>query len=59
MALPDSLGYFKISGIAAGTYAVNFSSMLDTLPFATQTIVDVEVVNGETVQLNPITLILP
>lgn len=59
MALPDSLGYYKISGIPAGTYAVDFSSLLDTLPFATQTIVDIQVENGETVQLDPITLLIP
>lgn len=59
MAIPDSLGYFKISGISAGTYLVEFTSQLDTLPYAPQTIVDVPVVNGETTSLDPITLILP
>ncbi len=59
MAIPDSLGYYKVNGLTAGSYNVDFSSQLDTLPFATQTIIDVHVVNGETTQLNPITLILP
>lgn len=59
MAIPDSLGYFRINGIPAGIYSVDFTSELDTLPFASQTILDIEVVNGETVQLQPITLILP
>jgi len=59
MAIPDSLGYFKISGISAGTYLVEFTSQLDTLPYAPQTILDVPVVNGETTSLDPITLILP
>jgi hypothetical protein len=59
MAIPDSLGYFNVRGITAGTYSVDFTSQLDTLPYATQTIVDVQVVNGETSQLDPITLILP
>lgn len=59
MAIPDSLGYYKISGILAGTYLVEFTSQLDTLPYATQTIVDVPVVNGETTSLDPVTLILP
>lgn len=59
MAIPDSLGYFKIMGVAAGTYNIEFSSQLDTLPFATQTILDLQVVAGETNQLDTITLILP
>ncbi|HLN52153.1 MAG TPA: DUF4382 domain-containing protein [Lentimicrobium sp.] len=59
MALPDSLGYFKIMGIAEGTYSIDFSSQLDTLPYATQTLNDVQVVAGETNQLDTITLILP
>lgn len=59
MAIPDSLGYYKISGILAGTYLVEFTSQLDTLPYAPQMIVDVPVVNGETTSLDPITLILP
>lgn len=59
MAIPDSLGYFKISGIMAGTYFVEFTSQLDTLRYAPQTIIDVPVVNGETTSLDTITLILP
>jgi len=59
MALPDSLGYYKISGIPAGTYMVEFKSLLDTLPYGSQSLIDVQVVNGQTLQLEPITLILP
>ncbi len=58
-ALPDSTGYYKIMGIAAGSYDVDFISQLDTLPYATQTLLDVQVVAGETNQLDTITLILP
>ncbi len=59
MAIPDELGYFKISGLAEGTYSVEFSSQLEVDPYVTQTIVDVPVVNGETTSLDPITLVLP
>ncbi len=59
MAIPDSLGYYKISGLAAGNYLVEFISQLDTLPYATQSIIDVPVVNGETTSLDPVTLVLP
>lgn len=58
-AIPDSLGYYKISGVPVGTYLVDFTSELDSLPYTTQTVVDVQVVNGETSQLETITLILP
>lgn len=59
MAIPDTTGYFKINGIPAGTYSVDFSSQLQVLPFTTQTLLNVEVENGETVTLENITLILP
>jgi hypothetical protein len=59
MAIPDSTGYYKIRGVAAGTYSVDFISQLDTLPYATQILLNIQVVNGETNQLDTITLILP
>lgn len=59
MALPDSLGYYKIIGIPEGMYSVEFSSLLDSLPFATQTIMDVHIVAGHISELETITLILP
>lgn len=59
MAIPDSLGFYKIMGIPAGSYAVDFTSGLDTLQYAPQTIYDVQIVAGETTQLDTITLILP
>jgi hypothetical protein len=59
MALPDSTGYFKVSGLAAGAYNVEFASGLDPILYIPQTILDVQVVNGEISQLETITLILP
>lgn len=59
MALPDSLGYYKIMGISAGSYSIEFTSQLDSLPFATQTLPDVQIIAGETRELETITLILP
>lgn len=57
MALPDSTGYFRINGIPAGTYAVDFTSLLDTLPFLPQTLIDVQINNGQTLQLDTIFLL--
>ncbi|HLO91356.1 MAG: DUF4382 domain-containing protein [Chloroflexota bacterium] len=57
MALPDSTGYFRINGIPAGSYAVDFNSLLDSLPFQTQTLIDINIANGQTVQLDTIVLL--
>lgn len=59
MAIPDSTGYFKVSGLAAGSYSVEFTPAFDSIPYLPQLIVDVQVVNGETSQLETVTLILP
>lgn len=58
MALPDSTGYYKINGIPEGTYSVKFSSHSETLIYDVQTLVDVQIVAGQTLELEAITLIL-
>lgn len=59
MAIPDSTGYYKIRGIAAGTYSAEFSSGLLNTTFSSLTINDIQVVIGATNQLEPMTLTLP
>ncbi len=57
MALPDSTGYYKKCGIPEGTYSVKFTFHSETLLFETQSLVDVHIIAGKTLDLQSITLL--
>jgi len=59
MAIPNEAGYFKVFGLPAGLYSVEFSTGDTNLTYLPQTFFDVPVVVGTTTTIDTVTLVLP